>query len=512
MGKSVIIIGAGFGGLAAGCYGQMNGYRTTIFEMHDKPGGLCTAWQRKGYTVDGCLHWLVGSASGGGMSGLHSLWLELGALQGQQVVDMDRFYQIEGADGRVFTMYTDIDRLEQHMLELAPEDSRFIREYIRAIRRFTRLSLPVDKPPEMYGAIDGLKFLFKILPYLGDMRKWGRMTMKDFALHFKNPLLREAWQQVWLTEFSSIFILMTLAAMHQKTAGYVIGGSMKLSRAIEKRYIDLGGEVRYKSQVTKILVENDRAVGVRVADGSEFRADCVISAADGRATIFDMLDGKYVDEKIRGYYDNFPIFSPLIYIGLGVNRPFEEMPQIISGLVFPLEKPVTMAGEERKWLSVRVHNFDPTLAPAGKTLLTVMMESNYPYWETLRRDMARYRAEKEQIADTVVSLLDRRFPGLASQVEMRDVATPITFHRYTGNWQGTYEGWLMTPQVVTLNMKKTLPGLDRFYMAGQWVQPGGGLPSGAMTGRYVIQMMCKRDGKRFVATVPQGGGISGSMC
>jgi len=163
---------------------------------------------------------------------------------------------------------------------------------------------------------------------------------------------------------------------------------------------------------------------------------------------------------------------------------------------------VVIAGEERKWLSVRIHNFDPTLAPEGKSLLTVMIESNYPYWDSLRQDMARYAAEKEQIADTVVALLDKRFPGLSSQVEMRDVATPVTFHRYTGNWQGTYEGWLMTPATVNLNMKKTLPGLDRFYMAGQWVQPGGGLPSGAMTGRYVVQMMCKRDRKRFVATVP----------
>jgi len=101
-----------------------------------------------------------------------------------------------------------------------------------------------------------------------------------------------------------------------------------------------------------------------------------------------------------------------------------------------------------------------------------------------------------------VALLDKRFPGLSSQVEMRDVATPVTFHRYTGNWQGTFEGWLLTPATVNLRMKKTLPGLDRFYMAGQWVQPGGGLPSGAMTGRYVVQMMCKRDRKRFAATVP----------
>ena len=100
MGKSVIIIGAGFGGLSAGCYGQMNGYRTTIFEMHDKPGGLCTAWERKGYTIDGCLHWLVGSAPG---TSLYNIWQELGALRGQQVIDMDRFYRIESADGKPST-------------------------------------------------------------------------------------------------------------------------------------------------------------------------------------------------------------------------------------------------------------------------------------------------------------------------------------------------------------------------------------------------------------------------
>ena len=502
MDNSVIIIGAGFGGLSAGCYGQMNGYRTSIFEMHDKPGGLCTAWQRKGYTIDGCLHWLVGSAPGGAMPGLYSLWQELGALQGQQVIDLDYFYRVEGVDGRTFNIYSDLDSLEQHMKELAPEDARFISEYCKAARRFCRLDLPVDKPPEMYTPFEGLRFMFKILPFLGDLRKWSRMTMKEFAMQFKSPLLRDAWQQVWRPEFSSIFILMTLSALHQKSAGYVIGGSMKLSRAIEKRYLDLGGEMRYKSRVTGILVENDCAVGVKLADGSEHRADYVISAADGHATIFDMLGGKYINEKIRGYYEKIPIFSPLIYIGLGVNRSFEEMPQIVSGFAFPLDKPVVIAGEERKWLSVRLHSFDPTLAPEGKSLLTVMIESNYPYWDSLRQDMARYKAEKEQIADTVVALLDKRFPGLSSQVEMRDVATPVTFHRYTGNWQGTYEGWLMTPATVNLNMKKTLPGLDRFYMAGQWVQPGGGLPSGAMTGRYVVQMMCKRDRKRFVATVP----------
>jgi phytoene dehydrogenase-like protein len=128
-----------------------------------------------------------------------------------------------------------------------------------------------------------------------------------------------------------------------------------------------------------------------------------------------------------------------------------------------------------------------------------MFESEFMYWNSLRKDIAHYKAEKEKIADAIVEALDKRFPGLSAQVEMRDVATPVTFHRYTGNWQGSYEGWLLTPRNITLQMKKNLPGLQNFYMIGQWVQPGGGLPSGLTTGCHVIQILCKRDKKRFTA-------------
>ena len=131
-----------------------------------------------------------------------------------------------------------------------------------------------------------------------------------------------------------------------------------------------------------------------------------------------------------------------------------------------------------------------------------MIDSRYKYWETLKQEPAAYVAEKNRIADYVISILDKRFPGLAKQVEMRDVSTPLTFRRYTGNWQGSFEGWMATPSSLTLQMKKTLPGLDGFYMVGQWVQPGGGLPSGVMTGSWVVQMMCKKDHKKFVVSLP----------
>ncbi|MCK5047636.1 MAG: oleate hydratase, partial [Candidatus Heimdallarchaeota archaeon] len=108
-GKKVVIIGAGIAGLSAGCYLQMNGYKSEIFELHDISGGLCTSWERKGYTFDGCIHWLVGSSPA---NSLYDIWTELGGIDKKtEFIDSEVFTRIEGKDGKYFTVYTDVDKL-----------------------------------------------------------------------------------------------------------------------------------------------------------------------------------------------------------------------------------------------------------------------------------------------------------------------------------------------------------------------------------------------------------------
>ena len=82
---------------------------------------------------------------------------------------------------------------------------------------------------------------------------------------------------------------------------------------------------------------------------------------------------------------------------------------------------------------------------------------------------------------------------------------PLTTERFTGNWQGSIEGWMISEETMEYmfgkSMDKTLPGLENFYMAGQWVEPGGGLPPAAWSGRKLIQKLCADDRKKFKATV-----------
>ena len=502
--KKIIIIGGGIAGLCAGCYLRMNGYDTVIYELHSVPGGLCAAWKRKGYTFDACVHWLVGSSTG---NNFYKLWDELIDMSSLEIVDQEEFLRVEDKEGNALRVFTDVNMLEEEMKRVAPEDKKLIEDFTGAIRKFTKMPLPVDKAPELYNFFDGLGFFFKLMPYMGIFRKWSKLTNRNFADMCKNPLLRKAILSMFLPDSSIVFIIFTLAWMHQRQAGYPVGGSLNFARLIERKYIELGGEIRYNSRVKRIIVENDKARGIMLDSGESFNADFVISAADGHYTIYNMLEGKYVDEKIAGYYENMKIFPSLVYVSLGISRTFENEPQQI---IFPVEKPILIdESKSHEDMVIRIFNYDPTLAQKGKTCLTTMFETqNYEYWTDLREnDRKKYKEEKDRIAKEVIDALEKRFGNIKSHVEVYDVATPATFIRYTNNWKGSFEGWLPTADMFTSRMKRELPGLKNFYMIGQWVEPGGGLPTALRSGRNAAQVICRRDKKKF--TVRNGRGKTG---
>ncbi len=501
MRESIHIIGGGIAGLSAGCYAQMNGYQSRVFEMNSVPGGLCTAWRRDGYTIDGCIHWLVGSSP---THRLHRVWREVGAVPHQPIYNHDLFIQIEGESGDAFTLFTNIDRLAAHLIELAPEDRDVLSEWIRGLHRFARMDLPIEQPIDWIGAIRKLGSSLRFLPHIGAFRRWAQTTVRQFADDLDNPFLRQTFPLAFdFPDFPMVAMMMTLAWMHNNGSGYPIGGSLPFARSIEQRYLDLGGVIEYGARVEKILVDENRAVGIRLADGTECNSDLVVSAADGHATIFDLLEGSYCGAAVRSHYEQLPIFPPLLLLGIGVNRILDGFPHAASGLNFPLHDAITVDCRKLTRLSVQANTFDPTLAPHGKTVLKVTIPSNYERWRKLSEEPHAYREEKDAIVAEVLRGLDQRFPGLSSDVEMIDVATPMTWYRHTGNWQGSFEGWLPSPKSLALRMPNTLPGLYGFYMAGQWVLPGGGLPAAVISARHAIRLICKNDNKRFRTSTPR---------
>ena len=418
------------------------------------------------------------------------------------MVDHDEYMRFEGLDGRTLVFYGNADRLRQHLKELAPADAKPIDELCNGIRRLASMG-EIMVMVQCGGFWEQIWAGLRMLPLLPTVTKYNKLSIEEFAARFSDPLLRESLLSVFgIRDLPALGIMMPLACMHNGDGGYPIGGSLEFARAIERRYLELGGEIRYRSRVAEILVETgpegqDRAVGVRLADGTEHRADVVLSAADGYATIFQLLDGRYVSDEMRITYDECPVFPPIVQVSLGVARDLSGEPHKLS---LALRKPIVVAGEERTWMHVKHYCYDPTMAPEAKSAVVAVFTSNHAYWKSLSGEPERYEAEKKDVAVKVIEQLETRFPGIADQVEVVDVATPLTFERYTGNRQGSIMGWLITTETEMSGqgMDKTLPGLEGFYMAGQWAESRGGLPSAAMSGRNIIRTICKQDKMPFV--------------
>ena len=495
--KTVIIIGAGLAGLSAGCYAQMNGYDSTILEHHSKPGGVAAAWRRKDYLIDGGIHFIMGYKPG---TALYEMFCELGILPVCELVEMaDYGVLIDEKNNLRLEIGGDLNNLGRNLLSIAPADGTRIKDLFngaQAMRGIDLSTVGMAKPPELTRAFDGFNNLWKmrrvmkyfIGSYNFSINQWGQQ-------YIKSPLLRQVLNRLFLPEAPVWFIMMLLALLANRELAYLAGGCQEFVSLITQRYLSLEGRISFNSSVDKIIVENDRAAGVRLKDGGEYRADCIISAADGHSTIFQMLDGKYVDKEIVSRFEHWPLCHPMVMASYGVRREFRnERPfQMIE-----IQEPLWEGDRAVSSLMLRIFNYSSRFAPPGKTVIQAEYDSDWDFWYNLYRgNRDEYNREKDRLAGKILECLEKYYPGLSNIVEVADVATPVTTWRYTGNYRGSWGGWLLTPANMAKAVKRTLPGLQNFYMAGQWVMPGGGVPTSLYSGRHAVQLLCHRDGKKF---------------
>lgn len=472
----------------------MNGYKTKILEMQDKPGGVCVSWKRKGYSFDYAAHNIFGVSTNPANKNIYTqVWQELGALKGTEAYSFKEFVQVEDPSGKTLTVYTDLDKLERHLKELSPADSKLIAEFIKAAKRF--------EGNDLFSAMTGgAGAKLKMLPLMSSLMKYSKITLKDYGQQFSDPFLRKAFPTIQydILDVPVLVVLIFLSVQSKGDGGWPIGGSMVLSRNIEKRYLELGGEIAYKAKAKKIVVKDGKAVGVQLEDGSEYFADIVVSAADGYSTIYNMLDGKYVNETINAYYKAYWKMQPFgLEIWYGINMELKGEPHAIVRF---LEEPITIENIAHDRLDIEVFNFDPTIAPKGKTVVKVVFDSNFDYWNQLAANSENYRAEKQKVADQIAEQLEKRFPGFKENLEATDVVTPVSALHWTGAYRGC-QAWGAPKEYqkeVTKNgVSKTLPCLQNFYMVGQWAGGTIGITTVSMMGRDLIRELCKKDGKKF---------------
>jgi phytoene dehydrogenase-like protein len=509
----VTIIGAGIAGLSAGCYLQMNGFDTEIFEMHSGSGGLCTNWKRGEFTFNGCIHWLLGSNESNPFFRLWSELIDMGSIEFVNHAVRMEIETRENSDrygNKVFRLYTNLDRLENYMLDIAPEDKKMIRKFIGQVRRIQTFEIPpmVREVPELMPLRKKAGFI-KHLPLLFFLNRYRKITNVTFSRRLKNPFLKEVFMLLFDGTELPVFVhTIPLAFFDRNGAGYPVGGSGAFTVKIEERYRSLGGIIRYNAPVEKILVKDHMASGLQLKDGTVSSADFVLSAADWRFTVFDALGGTYVDKTIMslGRQKKLKVYYSMFILFLGLNRRFTDVAALTR---FPLESTlVSPDGTAYERMEMHLHSYDPTLAPEGKSVVSVNLYTmNGDFWIKLRSgDKALYDKTKEDLAQQIINILDKKFGGIREHIEQQNIATPATFHRYTNNWQGSIQGWLPGKNMIARSpVRAELPGLKNFYFAGHWMIPGGGLPVAVKSARDAAMKICHQTGREFRTLPPVPG-------
>jgi phytoene dehydrogenase-like protein len=405
----------------------------------------------------------------------------------------------------VFHLYTNLDKLSAYLLDLAPEDTSVIKTLIRSMRKIQGYEIPpmIRTVPVLLPFWQKIKYV-KHLPLLFFLMRWKKQTNFSFARKLKNPFLKETFQLLFDgNEMPLLIITLPLAFNDKMGVGYPVGGSLNFARKIEEKYLGLGGKIRYNTSVEEIVTENDHATGVVLSDGTMVSSVITISAVDWHYTLFTALKGKYTNKTILALKEhrNLEVYYSVFLLSLGVSRSFREFSHMLR---FPVAKElISPDGTKYSRMEVHCYTYDPTLAPEGKCVVTVKFYSkNGNYWIGLRRsDPEEYKRQKTAFAEEIIGILEKKFGRIRDAIEETDIATPATYHRYTNNWQGSTQGWLPGKNFIAPSpVNVVIPGLQAFYLAGQWTQPGGGLPVAIKSARTVAQMICHKYHKTFIVS------------
>jgi phytoene dehydrogenase-like protein len=504
------IIGAGVAGLSAGCYLQMNGFETEIFERHSTSGGLCTSWNRNGYTFESGLQWLLGSNNS---NPFYQLWAELIDMKSLQFIHHETRMDIEmktNADrfgDKIFHLYTNLNRLEDYLLTIAPEDTRSLKKLVGTIRQMQNFELPplIKVVPELLPWCRKI-LLIKHLKLLFFLNRVKKETNFSYAGKLKNPFLKEAFQLLFDGDEKSLLILtMPLAFNDLRGTGYPVGGSALFVRHLENRYRELGGKIRFSCEVEKIMTSENRTTGICLESGEIVKSEMVISAADWNFTLFKALQGKFVTPAILSLkkQEKLKVYPSVFLVSLGVAASLQEWSHFFR---FPLDKELLSPdGTRYNRMELHINNYDHTLAPAGKSVISVSFYTFNPsFWIELRKsDNQSYLSQKQLFAHQIIEILMQKTGLSGKLIEITDIATPATFERYTNNWMGSVQGWEPGKDIIARSpVKPEIPGLKDFYMVGHWSIPGGGLPVAVKSARDVAQIICHRKGIPFKIIPP----------
>jgi phytoene desaturase len=489
--ERVVVIGAGFGGLAAALRLQTAGFAVTVIEARAQPGGRASQFKSQGYTFD----------MGPTLLTLPHLLEELWQLAGRDMredldlVELSPFYRLLLRDGRVFDAWGKATQDEAAIARFAPRDVLGYRAFLAETQRiYERAFVDLARQPFLSAST-----MVRVLPEL--LRARAHRSVYSFVSHyFKNPDLRMVFS------FHPLFIggnpfrasaIYSIVPYLERLGGvhFARGGMYQVIEGLVRLLREAGGEIRYGTPVERILVQNRRVRGVRLQDETEIAAQIVVANSDVAQTYLHLVPPEYRSPlaTLRLKRVRYSMSCFLLYLGLNRQYPHLRhhtilMPERYRALIAEIFDGQGLPSDLALYLHTPTRT-DPTLAPpGGESLYVLAPVPHLGHGVDWQREASAFR---ERILGTLEK--EAGLTGLAQSIVVERQFTPLDFASDLRSHLGaafSIEPTLM--QSAYFRPHNRSGSIGGLYVVGAGTHPGAGIP-GVLLSAAVTSHLVQRD-------------------
>ncbi|MFC1607189.1 phytoene desaturase family protein [Candidatus Latescibacterota bacterium] len=494
----VIIIGSGIGALTTGNLLAKHGKRVLMLEQHSIAGGYCTSYERRGCIFDvpvAMTNMRKGDA-------IERLFTYIGVNKTLEFIEIDKLARIVGPD-ITFEWYTDTYKLEYELISKFPHEEQALKRYFKTLR-------------DLWEEMDNAHYnptLLQMLTYpvlFPKLVKYNNDTFEQFANRFfKDEKLKELLGKEAITlglaedKISALYYIGMIMAYAQGGIWYPKGGFQKMSDAFVDCFREAGGELRLKSRVKKIIVENRKATGVELDTGEKFHAPIVISNADTKKTFLELIDSGHLKKKFTQKIQNLTQSYSGFVVKLGVKMPIDELKNYAWFFHFPeygsSKKMLDLADRDK----IDIDNCSFSIETAAlmvdesetkgvNVISLVVLPVSYRAMDTWRSaDKEQYNALKEELADKLIKKAEAHIPDLSRNIVVRDICTPLSYERYTSATNGGWYDIAATPAQSLTNKLGPKTPIKGLYLTGAKSILGAGLVGAIFAGLNTADTLMK---------------------
>lgn len=478
----VIVIGSGIGGLVTATQLAAKGANVLVLERYLIPGGSAGYFERQGYRFDVGASMIFGFGTQG-TTNLLTRALEAVHVQLETVSDpVQIHYHLPGLELKV---HRDYEKFLQELISRFPHEAKGIRQFYDECWKVFNCLNAIELL-----SLEELRYLMRVFfqnPFacLG-LVKYLPQNVGDLARRYiSDPNLLKfidmecyCWSVVPADRTPMINAGMVFSDRHYGGINYPKGGVGQIAQKLVEGLEKAGSQIRYRSRVTEILMENGKAIGVKLASGEIVRAKRIVSNATRWDTFEKLLPPDQMPRSEQNWQQRYQKSPSFFSLHLGIKAdvlpPGTECHHIL------LEDWQQMEAA-RGTIFVSIPTLlDPSLAPAGHHIVHTFTPDWIENWQNLPSQ--EYEARKEEVAAQMVDRLEAIFPGLAAGLDYQEAGTPRTHRRFLGRDDGTYGPIPSRKLMGLLGMPFNRTAIPQLYCVGDSTFPGQGLNAVAFSG------------------------------